>query len=576
MKKINLPNIWGQGEIFAYSGLEGKCEYDHSLVGTLMADAFGMQLRNLAHPQDRVYLIVRPENVFNIYYDCILSDTVCADVLDRDKNHNPVNIVFVNENTVVLRGKKFDARLVFEYDVETETQEGVTAYEGNGNRFAVAKRTEGDNTVIAISYYDNAAEKALSALDCDVDGLIASRVEFYKALPRPNFKDEAEERLYYKCFSILRSTVYTPHGKISHCALTPDRFPHRAIWLWDTAYLVTGFKHMSYDVAKQAVLAILELSHEDGFLPHMTTSTWQSNVTQPPVLSWAAWELYKFGGDKEFLAEAYGRLSAYVQWDIEHRDLNGNGLPEWKVDDDPLCRCGESGMDNTPRFDEVDEMDCVDFASFLANDMRCLSKIASVLGKTEDSAMWQERYDTIKKKINTVLWDEEDGFYYDKKISDGQFHKVKSVSSFITIFAGVCDEEKAKRMVEHLTDPKEFGTPFPIPTVSADDKTYPSRDMFCGTVWLNFNYLVALGLEEYGFYKEAEELKEKTVETLKYWYLNDGTLYEFYDSQNEFSPSRLSRKGKTLQPYAPEIRLQSVRDFSWGACAVIEFILGRK
>ncbi len=575
MNKIELPNIWGQGEIFAYSGFEGPCEYDCSLVGTLMADFFGINFRNLANDGDKAYLTVKPANVFNMTYNCILSDTICADVTDRDKNHHPVNIVFVNQNTIVLSGENFDAKLVFDYDVKTEEKNGATVYEGNGNIFGIARKSEGGKTVIAVSYCGDVAEKAVCALDCDVEGLIASRIAFFEALPRGEFKDKEEEKLYYKCFSILRSTVYTPHSKINHCALTPNRFPHRAIWLWDTAYIIVGMKHMSYDVAKQAVLAILELSHDNGFLPHMTTSTWQSDITQPPVLSWAALELYRFGGDKDFLAEAYDRLSRYVQWDIDNRDINGNGLPEWAVGDDPFCRCDESGMDNTPRFDEADEMDCIDFAAFLANDMRCLAQIAEILGMTEDAEMWQSRYDTIKEKINTVLWDEEDGFYYDRKVCDGKFHKVKSVSSFIPLFAGVCTEEIAAKLVEHLKDPREFGTPFPIPTVSADDKTYPSRDMFCGTVWLNFNYLVALGLEEYGYIKEAEDLKNKTINTIKHWYLNDGVLYEFYDSMGELSPTRLSRKGPALHPYAPDIRYQSVRDFSWGACAVIDFILGR-
>ncbi len=576
MSNISLPNLWGQGALFAYSGFEGPCEYDNSLVGTLMGDCFGVHFRNLANKEDKAFLVIKPQSIVNMSYRCVLSDTICADVVAPKNTHYSINILFVNQNTILLSGEQFDAKLVFDYDVQTADKSGATVFEGNDNTFAIAKKREGDRVIVAISYAGDAAGKAVAALDTDTEQLIADRMAFYESLPRPNFKDKNEEKLYYKCISVLRSTVYTPHGKLSHCALTPNRFPHRAIWLWDTAYLITGIKHMSYDVAKQAVLAILECSHPDGFLPHMTTSTWQSDITQPPVLSWAAWTLYQFGGDKEFLAEAYDRLSAYVQWDIDHRDINGNGLPEWVVGDDPFCRCDESGMDNTPRFDEADEMDCVDFAAFLANDMKCLAQIADVLGKKEDAAMWQSRFDAIKAKTNELLWDNEDGFYYDRKVCDGKFHKVKAVSSFVPLFAGLCDRDKAAKLVEHLKNPNEFGTPFPIPSVSADDKTYPSRDMFCGTVWLNFNYLIALGLEEYGYTEEAEELRQKTVETIKHWFLNDGVLYEFYDSMAEFSPSRLYRKGNPLHPYSPDIRYQSVRDFSWGACAVIEFLLGRR
>lgn len=570
---INIPNIWGQGQLFAFSGLEGPCTYYKNLCGTLMGDCLGIQFRNLAKKSDKAFFTVKLRNIFNIYYKCVTSDMICAEIQDINEDRYALDIVFVNQNTFLLKSKKpIDAKLTFDYDVTETNQNGATVYEGEGNIFAIAKKHIDDDIFIAVSYCDNVAEKAISALEADCDAIINRRMDFYRNLPRPNFKDENEERLYYKSFSILRSTIYTPEGKLDYCSLTPDKFPHRGIWLWDTAYLIVGVKYMSYDIAKQAVLAILQCSKEDGFLPHMVTPSGHSEITQPPVLSWAALELYKFGKDIDFLKEVYSRLSKYLKWDIENRDINGNGLPEWIVGSDPFCRCDESGMDNTPRFDEANEMDCIDFSAFLANDMRCLSQIAKIIGKDDESDYWKEKFETLKEKINTILWDENDGFYYDRKLSDGEFHKVKSVASFIPLFAGVCDESKAKKLVEHLKNPKEFGTPFPIPTVSADDKTYKSRDMFCGTVWLNFNYLIALGLEDYGFNAEAQDLRKKTIETLKHWYLNDGVLYEFYDSMNEFSPSRLSRKGTPLQPYMPEIRYQSVRDFSWGACAVIDFL----
>ena len=570
---INLPNVWGQGGLFAFSGLEGECSYFNSLCATLMTDCLGMEFRNLSDREKRAYFTIKLKNVYNIYYQCVTSDMICAEIAEKDGSRYDLEILFVNQNTILLKSKsRVDARLVFDYDVVTDEVDGVQVYKSGKDVFGLSKKIVDDTVLISVSYGDNVVCNAKAAFDTDTDALIESRVKFYESLPKPVCKSVDEERLYYKSFSILRSTIYSPEGKIDYCSATPDRFPHRAIWLWDTAYLITGLKYMSYDIAKQAVFAILQCSCEDGFLPHMTSPVFQSNITQPPVLAWAALHLYEFGNDKQFLVDAYDRLAKYVEWDLKNRDINGNGLPEWVVSDDPFCRCDESGMDNTPRFDEVDEMDCIDFSAFLANDMRCLSKIAKIIGKDKESAIWEERFNTIKEKINTILWDEEDGFYYDRKLSDGQFHKIKAVSSFIPLFAGVCDKEKAAKLVEHLQNPNEFNTAFPIPTVSADDKTYHTRDMFRGTVWLNFNYLIELGLREYGFEKEAAELRQKTVDTLNHWYINDGVIYEFYDSMNEFSPSRLSRKGTPLQPYMPEFRLQSVRDFSWGACAVINFL----
>jgi hypothetical protein len=99
--------------------------------------------------------------------------------------------------------------------------------------------------------------------------------------------------------------------------------------------------------------------------------------------------------------------------------------------------------------------------------------------------------------------------------------------------------------------------------------------MFRGTVWTNFNYLTYLGLKRYGFEDEARELMDKTVEIAKKWFLSDGVLYEFYDSTDEVSPKRLSRKDIALQPYMPEVRSQAVRDFSWISSFTVDYIINR-
>ncbi len=572
---IKLPNIYGQGALFAFSGFDGECSYYGSLTGTLMSDTLGIQFRNLNNKEDRAWFSVKPRDVFNIYYTAVTSDMIIADVEGNGKNIHKLNILFVNQSTIVIKSNvPTDVRLYFDYDVKEEYENGVTAYKGNGNTFAFAKESDGGEITFAISYGKKASVNAKEALSIDTDNIIKERISFFERLPRPEFRDETEERLYYKCASILRSTIYTPEGKMTHSALTPDRFPHRGVWLWDTAFLVIGMKHLSIEMAKESLLAILERIKPDGFLPHMTTPDRSSDITQPPVLAWAALEIYKKDGDKDFLASVFDGLSSYIEWDINNRDKNRNGLLEWLVNPlDPFCKCDESGMDNTPRFDEAEEMDCIDFSAFSASDARCLSEIAEILGKEEEHRLWLERFKLVRSRINDILWDKEDGFYYDRRLSDGELHKVKSAASFIPLFAGICDKEQAKRLVEHLKNPEEFGTAFSIPTVSADDKTYRTMDMFRGTVWLNFNYLVVRGLLDYGYTEEAEELKKKTVETIKYWYENDGVIYEFYDSRNKFSPSRLSRKGPAMQPYMPEVRLQSVRDFSWGASAVIDFLL---
>ena len=48
MKEINYPKIWGQGSIFASSGLEMTTTSTNSLVGSFLGDRIGFEFKPLS------------------------------------------------------------------------------------------------------------------------------------------------------------------------------------------------------------------------------------------------------------------------------------------------------------------------------------------------------------------------------------------------------------------------------------------------------------------------------------------------------------------------------------------------
>jgi neutral trehalase len=153
--------------------------------------------------------------------------------------------------------------------------------------------------------------------------------------------------------------------------------------------------------------------------------------------------------------------------------------------------------------------------------------------------------------------------------------KVKAVSSFLPLFAGICDRAQAAALARHLSDPHSFATPLSIPTVAVDDPVH-SDDMWRGPVWINYNYMVICGLSEYGYKDLADEIKRKTIEAVDFWYAHDGVIYEFYDSENRVSPSRLSRKGASVQPHDLRMRIQSIRDYGWSSAVFVALVMEDK
>ena len=75
--KLNLPKVWGQGAIFAHSGLDGVDTLENSLVGLLMADRIGMEFKTPIPS----YVYFKLKDVQDVIYDLISNDLIKASLL---------------------------------------------------------------------------------------------------------------------------------------------------------------------------------------------------------------------------------------------------------------------------------------------------------------------------------------------------------------------------------------------------------------------------------------------------------------------------------------------------------------
>lgn len=58
--------------------------------------------------------------------------------------------------------------------------------------------------------------------------------------------------------------VYSPEGRIHHRWTTPDRWPHRQMWLWDSAFHAIDWWHIDLALAQEAILAAFDMQAPDG------------------------------------------------------------------------------------------------------------------------------------------------------------------------------------------------------------------------------------------------------------------------------------------------------------------------
>ena len=132
-------------------------------------------------------------------------------------------------------------------------------------------------------------------------------------------------------------------------------------------------------------------------------------------------------------------------------------------------------------------------------------------------------------------------------------------------------EEQAAHLAAHLRDPAMFGTPLPVPSITAKDTAHYAKDMWRGPVWINVNWLIALGFDRYGMGDAAAEIRAKSVPEIERFYEEYGTFFEFYDDRQEVDPPRLWRKGRCAPEESPYH--QVFHDYGWTATLYVDMIL---
>jgi hypothetical protein len=584
---MTLPNIWGKGgQLFAFSGMDGETDVLTQLVGSSLEKGRGF----LFHLDPPVTISVAVSGVddFESATDQVICGDAVSSTVDIGGNRIEISWAFYDRGTLLVQVSALNIAgcvpvelRVSSPQAEVETSENVlSVVTPNWAMSAVASPgmagqsepeltamlcSSGDSALFSLGYGINAEEaskRAQLGTNVDFDTLFAERMTFFDSLQIPQ-GTESEQRMYAKCASVMKVNCVSAQGMTEFPWTTPDRWPHVHMWIWDSGFHALGLRHFAPGWAENAIKAVLCRQHENGFIPHTMKVNGESDIIQPPILAWCGWEVYETTRNREFIEYCYPRLVKMIEFDLRERDSDGSGLAEWDEG-------GASGMDNSPRFDGPIG-DAVDLNSFIVNEMRYLSLMAALLERPDEAEVWRERGDKLAELTNKTLWDDETGFYYDND-PGGNLIKIKAESAFTPMFAGICSNEQARRLVDHLTNPNEFWRALPVASVSADEPTF-CDNMWRGPVWINYNYFIIQGLIRYGYKDIAEDLRKRTLDEIVRWYEEDGVTYEFYDSEAATSPIYLHRKTRG-GPAVQRLTMlgTTICDYNWTAALYLELL----
>jgi putative isomerase len=416
-----------------------------------------------------------------------------------------------------------------------------------------------------------------SLLEADFDEAFAARSRWVLSQPLLSRFSGERRRTLFRALTVMKGQVSSAESAIHHRWSTPDRWPHKDMWLWDSVFHAIGWRHVDPALAAEMIDAVFDGQRADGFVPHqLSPLQGPSSITQPPLLAYGIKLVNDVAPDIDWLRRHYAKLTTYVEWDLLNRDKDSDGLVEWLIEGDPASRSGESGMDNSPRFDfhYPTQLAAVDFNAYLALECEILAGFAADLGYATDATLWQRRHHRLCDLINRSLWFEEHEFYCDYDAAAGALSPVLSSAGFLPLICGAATPERAAALLRHLRNPEMFGTAFPVPSIAACDTAHYAKDMWRGPSWVNVNWLIARGLERYAahgddFVDLAQTLDTATVLEIERTFGDYGTFFEYFDDQKMVDPPYLLRKG-SCNPSNPF--RQVIHDYGWTTTLYVDLV----
>ena len=216
--------------------------------------------------------------------------------------------------------------------------------------------------------------------------------------------------------------------------------------------------------ARGALFQFLDHQRADGSLPRHVTVTGPTAANAPPTVDWGG-ALRAFAdteSDDAHVTLAWRALARHAEWLFASHDASGTGLIE-------LHAPGETDGAASPRFEAARLIAC-DASAMGYTLCRVLADLAP--RAAADAMPWNARADRIADAVRDQMWDEELGVFCDLDAATGRRMRVRAAAGFAPFAAGIARPGAVARIAETLLDVRRFWTPFPVPSIAADEPSF--------------------------------------------------------------------------------------------------------
>lgn len=362
--------------------------------------------------------------------------------------------------------------------------------------------------------------------------------------------------------------------QVPHAFIVPNDKKFTHVFYWDTFFMFRGLIRTKREwLLKSMVDNFIYLYNKYGIIPNFNSPA-STGRSQPPFFTSMILDTYNgpyFAYlKKNFMGKLFfSNMDYYRRWlekavavakrEYNHVWMDPNSLFYHYVKEFDLNKYGdrdigyahsselESGWDFTSRFyNRCNEFLPIDLNAFLFKYERDFAKFAFHLKNKKDRKYWQEIADTRKERINKLMWNEKEGFFFDYGFVHKKQSNFLSLAGFTPLWAGMATEAQAKQMVKKL---KVFETEYGL-TITAKESLAPQIDL--STIperyrpaleevikpkqwdfphsWPPLEYLTAIGLLRYGYVDDSVRIMKKFLRTHSALFRKYKTFFEKIDA----------------------------------------------
>jgi hypothetical protein len=345
---------------------------------------------------------------------------------------------------------------------------------------------------------------------------------------------------------------------IVYTAPSPGTYDQQ--WFWDSCLHSLVWSELGENNrAVQEIESLVIGKGNKDFIPHMIfwkkikNVTWWifdhlyptdlfSELIQPPLIGYSIQQLMEKG--MEFSKEVIPNIVEHYHHISEVRDPEKKGLIT-------IIHPWESGLDSSPKFDlELTNkrrmrfhqwirmrsilkesssygwnqstmsrkcsfrVKCVLTNTLHSMGLMSLSKALHKLNLKETASELEQKAKDVVESLIENSWNEKDGLFYDLNMNQKSNNKIRisTITSLIPLMLDIPKDIK-DRLLNHLTDEKEYWPAYPIPTVSMKEPSFNPKNiqlLWRGPTWVNTNFFIWKGLRKHKENKIADELVSRT------------------------------------------------------------------